>query len=225
MTSNYQGMQTNVTKFTTNKEKIPIVWCKQWMQGSGQVCWEHRPSSHWGGIRRLLKKVQKKPLWFTGSQSQDKLPDPSAKRKFHEILKNDRPTKRPMAGHKGTPECNSSSTWTELKKQSCRRSQWWEELKEFWIKKLHVEKGFRTNKIVSCHTAMVTLKVDVEKFKGSSINCCEKWANTRPVCFIYTKVWFNNGICRSTSVLVCTILEFLSCGNWNYWFRNIQTSQ
>ena len=92
--------------------------------------------------------------------------------------------------------------------------QTWEELKEFWIKKLHVEKGFRTNKIVSCHTAMVTLKVDVEKFKGSSItNCCEKWANTRPVCFIYTKVWFNNGICRSTSVLVCTILEFLSCGN------------
>ena len=24
-------------------------------------------------------------------------------RKFHEIAKNDRPTKRPMAGHKGTP--------------------------------------------------------------------------------------------------------------------------
>ena len=56
--------------------------------------------------------------------------------------------------------------------------QTWEELKEFWIKKFHAEIGFRTNKIVSCHTAMVTLRVDVEKFKGGNItNCFEKWAN------------------------------------------------
>ena len=56
--------------------------------------------------------------------------------------------------------------------------QTWEELKEFWIKKLHAEIGFRTNTIVSCHIAMVTLRVDVEKFKGGNItNCFEKWAN------------------------------------------------
>ena len=87
--------------------------------------------------------------------------------------------------------------------------QTWKELKEFWIKKLHAEIGFRINKIVSCHIAMVTLRVDMEKFKGGNM---AKYY-TRPVYFIYTKVWFNNGICRSTSLLVCTILEFLSCGN------------
>ena len=56
--------------------------------------------------------------------------------------------------------------------------QTWEELKEFWIKKLHAEIGFRTNKIVICHIAMVTLREDVEKFKGGNItNCFEKRAN------------------------------------------------
>ena len=39
---------------------------------------------------------------------------------------------------------------------------------------------------------------------------------TRPVCFICSKVWFNNGVCQSTSVLVFTTLEFLSRGNWNF---------
>ena len=29
--------------------------------------------------------------------------------------KDDRPTKKPMAGHKGTPQYNSPSTWAELK--------------------------------------------------------------------------------------------------------------
>ena len=47
-----------------------------------------------------------------------------SKRKFQEISKNDRPTKRPMAGHKGTPQYNSPSTWVELKKQSSRKSQY-----------------------------------------------------------------------------------------------------
>ena len=56
--------------------------------------------------------------------------------------------------------------------------QTWEELKEFWIKKLHAEIAFRTNKLVSCHIPMVTLWVDVEKFKGGIItNYFEKWAN------------------------------------------------
>ena len=50
-------------------------------------------------------------------------PHPSAKQKFHEIPKNGRPTKRPMAGHKGTPQYNSPSTWAELKKKSSGRSQ------------------------------------------------------------------------------------------------------
>ena len=49
----------------------------------------------------------------------------STKRKFQvEISKNDTPTKRPMAGHKGTPQYNSPSTWAELKKQQSRKSQY-----------------------------------------------------------------------------------------------------
>ena len=48
----------------------------------------------------------------------------STKRKFHETSKNDRPTKRPMAGHKGTchshqspqSQYNCPNTWAELKK-------------------------------------------------------------------------------------------------------------
>ena len=63
--------------------------------------------------------------------------------------------------------------------------QTWEELKDIWIKKLHTEIGFRANKIVSCHIAMVTLRVDVEKFKGGNIrNCFEKWANIRQDQFV-----------------------------------------
>ena len=46
----------------------------------------------------------------------------ASKRKFQETSKNDRLTKRPMAGHKGTPQYKSPSTWTELKKQSIRKS-------------------------------------------------------------------------------------------------------
>ena len=61
-----------------------------------------------------------------------------------------------------------------------------EELKEFWIKKLHAEIGFRTNKIVSCHIAMETLRLDVEKFMGGNItNCFEKWANITQKQFFY----------------------------------------
>ena len=51
----------------------------------------------------------------------------STKRKFQvETSKNDRPTKRPMAGHKGTPQAqyNSPSTWAELKKQSNRKNHY-----------------------------------------------------------------------------------------------------
>ena len=48
----------------------------------------------------------------------------STERKFQvETSKNDRQTKRPMAGHKGTPQYNSPSTRAELNKQS-RKSQY-----------------------------------------------------------------------------------------------------
>ena len=56
--------------------------------------------------------------------------------------------------------------------------QTWEERKEFWIKKLHAEKGFRTNKMVSCHVPMVTLRADAEKIKSGNVrNYFEKCAN------------------------------------------------
>ena len=50
----------------------------------------------------------------------------STKRKFNEASKNDRPTKRLMASHKGTPltQYNSPSIWEELKKQPSRKSHY-----------------------------------------------------------------------------------------------------
>ena len=51
-------------------------------------------------------------------------PHPSAKRKFYEIPKNGRLTKKTMAGLKATTEYNYPSTWAELKKQSSRISQY-----------------------------------------------------------------------------------------------------
>ena len=50
----------------------------------------------------------------------------STKRNFNETLKSDRPTKKPMADQKGTPQSqyNSPSTWAELKKQSSRKSHY-----------------------------------------------------------------------------------------------------
>ena len=72
---------------------------------------------------------------------------------------------------------NEETIWHEKPRQ--KSPQTWEELKEFWIKKLHAEIGFRTNKLVSCHILMVTLWVDAEKYKGGIItNYFEKWANT-----------------------------------------------
>ena len=48
-------------------------------------------------------------------------PNASTKQKSNETSKKDRPTKRPMAGRKGTQQYNSPSTWAELKKQSSRK--------------------------------------------------------------------------------------------------------
>ena len=64
---------------------------------------------------------------------------------------------------------------TNQQEKSIQKPQLWEELKEFWIKKLRAEIGFTTNKMVSCHTPMVTLRVDVEKLKDGNITNC--WAN------------------------------------------------
>ena len=124
MASKCVGMQPNATNFTINKEKIPIVWRKQGVQGSGQVCWGYRLSSHWGGIRRLLKRSKGRHYSLQALNPKTNYQHPSAKQKFHEIPKNDRPTKKPMAGHKSTPQYNSPSTWAELKKQSSRISQY-----------------------------------------------------------------------------------------------------
>ena len=48
----------------------------------------------------------------------------STKRKFHETSKNDRPTKIPMTGHKGTPQTqyNSPSTWQNWKNNPAEKA-------------------------------------------------------------------------------------------------------
>ena len=65
---------------------------------------------------------------------------PSAKQKFHEIPKNNRPTKRTMAGHKGTylavqfPNYMGRTEETIQQEKPIQKSpQTWQELKEFWI--------------------------------------------------------------------------------------------
>ena len=111
------------------------------------------------------------------------LPHASTKQKFYETSKNDRPTKGPMAGHKGNPPVQLPKYMgrTEEKIQQekpIKTSQTWEELKELRIKKLRPEIDFSIDKIVSCHIPMETLRADVEKIKrGKITNCFEKWAN------------------------------------------------
>ena len=59
-------------------------------------------------------------------------PHPSAKQKFHEIPKNGRPTKRPMAGQ--FPNYMGRTEETIQQEKPMQTSpQTWEELKEFWI--------------------------------------------------------------------------------------------
>ena len=109
MASKCLGMQPNTTKFNINKEKIPIVWFKQWIQGYGQVCIGEE-------LEDSLKKSKGRHYSLQALNPKTNYPHPSAKRKFNEIPKNDRPTKRPMAGHKSTQQYNSPSTWANLKK-------------------------------------------------------------------------------------------------------------
>ena len=120
----------------------------------------------------------------------------STKRKFNEASKSNRPTKRPMPGHKGTPQTqyNSPSTWAELKKtiqqkKPIQTSKTWEELEEPQIKKLRAETDF--SGMVSYRIPMETLRVEMEKFKGGNItNCFEKWANITQDQFVLNIVQF-----------------------------------
>ena len=75
------------------------------------------------GLEDSLKKSKERHYSFQGLNPKTNYLHPSAKQKFHEIPKNDRLTKKLMAGHKGTPQYNFLSTWAELKKQFSRRSQ------------------------------------------------------------------------------------------------------
>ena len=96
--------------------------------------------------------------------------------------------------------------------------QTWEKLKEFWIKKLHAEIGFRTNKIVSCHIAMVTLRVFVEKFKGGKIaNCFEKWANITQDQFVLYILKYQCASLHHPGISLLRKLKLLT--------KNIQTYQ
>ena len=100
-----------------------------------------------------------------------------------------------------------------------QKSQTWEKLKE-------ISYCYSTDKMISCHIPVQTLRADVKIFKGGNIAnffCFDYY--TKPVFFKYSKVSLNNGICQSSNVSVCTTLEFLFCRNWNYWCRNFQTSQ
>ena len=66
-----------------------------------------------------------------------------------------------------------------------------EELKELQIKKLCADIDSSIDKMVSCHIPMVTLRADVEKFKGGNItNCFKKWANVTQEHFVLNIVKF-----------------------------------
>ena len=146
----------------------------------------------------------------------------STKRKFNEASKNDRPTKRPMASHKGTPltQYNFPKHMGRIEKiaqqkKPLQTSETWEELKEPQIKKLHAEIDFSINNMVSYHIPMETLRAEVEKVKGSNItNCFEKWTNITQDQFVLNIVKFGLTMeFAEVPVSFCTTLEFLPWGN------------
>ena len=98
----------------------------------------------------------------------------STKQKFNEAPKNDRPTKRPMAGHKDTPvtiqlpKHMGGTEKTVQQKNPQHTSETCEELKEPQIKKLCAEIEFSINNMVSYYIPMETLRAEVEKFKGGN---------------------------------------------------------
>ena len=66
----------------------------------------------WEELEDSLKKAKGRHYSLQAHKPKP-LAHSSTKRKFNETSKNNRPTKRPMAGHKGTPQSqyNSPSTW------------------------------------------------------------------------------------------------------------------
>ena len=89
------------------------------------------------------------------------------------------------ASHNITPQVHGQNQINRTGKANAK-SQTGMELKELQIKKIRTEIDFSIDKMVSCDKS-VSLK--------------------------YSKIWFNNGICRIISVLVCTIFEVFFCGN------------
>ena len=90
--------------------------------------------------------------------------------------------------------------WTDRKgdievgaqEKPIQKSEPWEELKEWQIKKPCAEIDFSIDKMVNCHhIPMETLRVVVEKLKGGNItNCFEKWANITQDQFVLNIVKF-----------------------------------
>ena len=56
------------------RKKIPIAWCKQWIEGSKQVCWGHQISSLWGELEDSLKKGKGKHYSLQELKSNAKIP-------------------------------------------------------------------------------------------------------------------------------------------------------
>ena len=71
-----------------------------------------------------FKKVKGRHYSFRAFKPKTNLPHVSTEWKFYETSRNDRPIKRRMACHEGTPQHYSPSTWAELKKQSSRKNQY-----------------------------------------------------------------------------------------------------
>ena len=72
-----------------------------------------------------LKKAKEKHYSLQALKPKINYPHSSQMLNSYEFSNCDRPTKRPMAGHKGTPLHDSLSTWALLKKQPLsRRSQY-----------------------------------------------------------------------------------------------------
>ena len=81
--------------------------------------------SHFIGeeLEDSLKKSRGRYCSLQALNPKTNYPHPSAKQKLYGIPKNDRPTKRSMACHKGTPEYNSPKYIGRTKKQFSRISQ------------------------------------------------------------------------------------------------------
>ena len=92
-------------KFTIIKETIPITWCKQWIKDTDLAKFAEDTDFHSFGekLEDFLKKAKGRHQSLQALKPKTNYPHASAKRRFHEVSKNDRLTKRPMVGHVGFP--------------------------------------------------------------------------------------------------------------------------